>query len=115
MSERILKAQVFITLLNNKVNVERKSLNADGAGGSTEAWNTIITNLVCRIEDISDKLTRETTGELESSTHKMFCELENIYPGDKVVDISSLDEYLVTSASDAASAGHHLEAMLKKL
>ena len=93
----------FPSLLDNKANVERETLTADGQGGYTSAWTTIFWNVPCRFEHIDTKENSRLMVEFEGRNvypeYYIYCTYRKYIEGDKFVDRDG-SKYIVVLVRD---------------
>ena len=78
-------------------------------------YQTVATNVKCRIEPVSGDLTNTILGRIHDATHRMFINANvQIEPNYLIIDADD-HEYLVQEVQDAAGAAHHNEVILRTM
>ena len=91
--------------LTHTASVSRRTTSSDSAGGFTESWSTVATDLACRVSSKSSSQ-RALEGSLDGvGNYKVFTlTAADLKPGDRLV-VSSLT-YDVLSVMRPSTAGH---------
>jgi len=116
----------FLSLMNKKFSWKRKSNTGDdGYGGQIVDWIVIGSDVLCRVEGLSEKEIEELNleGESNASYERLFAEnVLDIKPGDNIslftlagVAYETNYNRNVKRFEDAAGHGHHTEIIIEKL
>ena len=103
------------SLMNRKVNIQRRTKTIDGTGTATETWTTIYTDMPCRIQPVGGMVQTLYARQVSQVSHKMFypAGYPSVAEQDRVID--GANSYDVRFVSNPDFSDHHYEAALRDL